>query len=115
MPNEFKIVSNDAIPAVVNVYDVLYTVQSGSTLVVQKITLCNVLSSQTTASLRVVSSTAHTGQNANQTVNIIKDVPIPSGSSFVIEKMNLNDGDVVQVTSSDASALDVTMHYMEQT
>ena len=115
MPNEFKIISNDAIPGTANAFDVLYTVQTGSTIVVQKISLCNIYTSQVSAPVQIVSSTAHTGQNANQTAHIIKSVPIPANATLILDKMNLNVGDVVNVTSDVQSALDVTMHYMEQT
>tara|TARA_B100000035_G_scaffold136105_1_gene115976 strand:- start:2514 stop:2861 length:348 start_codon:yes stop_codon:yes gene_type:complete len=115
MPNDFKIITRNPVPAAAGTPDTIYTVQTGSTLVVQKITLCNIHTTQVTASVQVVSTTAHTGQTANQTADIIKDVPIPSGSTFVLDKMNLNVGDVLQVDCSIADKLSVTMHYMEQT
>ena len=115
MPNEFKILTRDLAPATSGTPEDIYTVQSGSTIVVQKISLCNMHTSQVAATVQVVSTTGHTGQTANTTAHIIKDVPIPSRSTLILDKMNLNVGDVVNVDSDVADSLSVTMHYMEQT
>ena len=115
MPNEFKVLTRDAAPASSGTPEVIYTVPSGSTIVVQKVSLCNIHTSQVTSTVRIVSTTAHTGQTTNTTAFVIKDVPIPAGSTLVLDKMNINVGDVLNVDASVNDSLSVTFHYMEQT
>ena len=115
MPNNFKKLTLASAPAVVGTPDTVYTVQSGSTLVVQKLSLCNIHTSQIAATVKVHSSTAHAGQTANTPAFLVKDVPIPSRSSLILDKMNLNVGDYFTVDSDVADSISVTFDYMEQT
>ena len=73
--------------------------------------------SQVTASVTLVSTTTQTGQTQNTTSHIIKDVPIPSGSTLSVldGKIILNVGDIIKIDCSVADKLSATMSYMEQT
>ena len=115
MPNEFKTITVGSAPTASGTPDTIYTVQSGSTLVVQKLSLCNIHTSQIAATVKKHSSTAHAGQTANTAAFIIKDVPIPSKSTLEIDKMNLNVGDYLTVDSDVNDSISVTFDYMEQT
>jgi hypothetical protein len=117
MANEFKVITRDVAPAVSGTPETIYTVQSGSTIVVLGLTLANVHNAQVTASVTLVSTTAHTGQTANTTAHIVKDAAIPAGSSLSVldGKINLNVGDIVKVDCSVADKVSVIMSYMEQT
>ena len=117
MPNAFKVITRDVAPAVSGTPETIYTVQSGSTLVVLGLTLANVHNAQVTASVTIESTTAHPGQTTNTTAHVVKDAAIPAGSSLSVldGKINLNVGDIVKVDCSVADKVSVIMSYMEQT
>ena len=116
MANSFKVVTRDVCPAS-GTPETLYTVQTGSTIVMLGLILANVHTSQVTASVTLVSTTTQTGQTQNTTSHIIKDVPIPSGSTLSVldGKIILNVGDIIKIDCSVADKLSATMSYMEQT
>ena len=99
MANTFKVITRDVMPASAGTPETLYTVQSGSTVVVLGLTLANVHTAQVTASVTLVSTTTQTSQTQNTTANLIKDVAIPAGSSHDIlaVKIVLNVGDIIKV------------------
>jgi len=117
MANEFKVITRDVAPASAGTPETIYTVQSGSTIVVLGLTLANVHNAQVTASVTLESTTAHTGQTANTTAHIVKDAAIPAGSTLSVldGKINLGVGDIVKVDCSVADKVSVIMSYMEQT
>ena len=117
MANEFKVITRDVAPAVSGTPEDIYTVQTGSTIVVLGLTLANVHNAQVTASVTLASTTAHTGQTTNTTAHIIKDAVIPAGSTLSVldGKINLGVGDIVKVDCSIADKVSVIMSYMEQT
>ena len=117
MANTFKVLTRDVAPASAGTPETIYTVQSGSTIVVLGLTLANVHNAQVTASVTLVSTTAHTGQTTNTTAHLIKDAAIPAGSSLSVldGKINLNVGDIIKVDCSIADKVSVIMSYMEQT
>ena len=117
MANTFKVITRDVCPASSGTPETLYTVQSGSTVVVLGMTLANVHTSQVTASVTLVSTTTQTSQTQNTTTHLIKDVPIPVGSTFELlqgNKIIANAGDIIKVACSVADKVSVTMSYMEQ-
>ena len=117
MANEFKVITRDVAPASAGTPETIYTVQTGSTIVVLGLTLANVHNAQVTASVTLVSTTAHTGQTANTKAHLIKDAAIPAGSTLSVldGKVNLNVGDIIKVDCSVADKVSVIMSYMEQT
>jgi len=117
MANSFKVVTRDVCPASAGTPETLYTVQTGSTIVMLGLILANVHTAQVTASVTLVRTTTQTGQTQNTTSHIIKDVPIPSGSTLSVldGKIILNVGDIIKIDCSIADKLSATMSYMEQT
>ena len=118
MANTFKVITRDVAPASSGTPETLYTVQSGSTVVILGLILANVHTSQVSASVTLVSTTTQTSQTQNTTAHIIKDAPIPVGSSLEImsgNKINLNAGDIIKVDCSVADKVSVIMSYMEIT
>ena len=118
MANTFKVITRDVAPASAGSPETLYTVQSGSTVVVLGMTLANVHTSQVTASVTLVSTTTQTSQTQNTTAHIVKDIPLPVGSTVEImagNKIVLNVGDIIKIDCSVADKLSVTMSYMEIT
>ena len=115
MANTFKVLTRDVAPASAGTPETLYTVQTGSTLVVQSIFLTNVHTAQVDVTLQLVSTTTQTNQTQNTTAHFLKDVPIPAKSSLELNKINMNEGDILKVDASVADKVSVVMNYMEIT
>ena len=115
MANTFKVLTRDVAPASAGTPETLYTVQTGSTLVVQSIFLTNVHTAQIDVTLQLVSTTTQTNQTQNTTAHFLKDVPIPAKSSLELNKINMNAGDILKVDASVADKVSVVMNYMEIT
>ena len=93
--------------------DTLYTVPGSTTTVVIGLTLANVHTAQVTASVTVIDSS-----NSNETSHVIKDAPIPVGSSIEImsgNKIILEASDIIKVDCSVADKVSATLSIMEIT
>jgi len=115
MANTFKVITRDVAPASAGTPETIYTVQTGSTLVVQSIFLTNVHTAQVDVTLQLVSTTTQTNQTQNTTAHFLKDVPLPAKSSLELNKINMNEGDIIKVDCSVADKISVVMNYMEIT
>ena len=118
MANTFKVITRDVAPASSGTPETLYTVQSGSTVIVLGLTLANVHTAQVTGTVQLVSTTTQTSQTQNTTAHIVKSIPVPVGSSVEImagNKIVLNVGDIIKIDCSVADKLSVIMSYMEIT
>ena len=115
MANTFKIITRDVAPATAGTPETIYTVQTGSTVVLLGLTLANVHTAQVTASVTLVSTTTQTSQTQNTTAHLVKDAAIPVGSSLSVldGKVVLNAGDIIKVDCSVADKVSVIMSYME--
>ena len=113
MANTFKLKNNEVMPSSAGTPDTLYTVPSSTTTVVIGLTLANVHTSQVTASVTVIDSS-----NSNETSHVIKDAPIPVGSSLEImsgNKIILEASDIIKVDCSVADKVSATLSIMEIT
>ena len=121
MANTFKVANFAAEPASAGTPYVMYTAGSNVTAIVLGLILSNIHTSQVTASVRLVSDTANrsvTNNTANGTSIIIKDVPIPVGSSLEImagNKFVLETTDQITIDCSVADKLSGTLSIMEIT
>ena len=118
MANTFKVITRDVMSASADTDETLYTTQSGSTVVIIGLTLANVHTAQVTATIKLTSTTTQTSQTQNTTAHIVKDIPLPVGSTVEImagNKIILNAGDVIKVACSVADKVSVIMSYMEIT
>jgi len=115
MANTFKTITRDVAPASAGTPETIYTVQTGSTLVVQSIFLTNVHTAQVDVTLQLESTTTQTNQTQNTTAHFLKDVPLPAKSSLELNKINMNEGDIIKVDCSVADKVSVIMNYMEIT
>ena len=118
MANTFKVVTATGITTEDQIYvaggSVVATIGLG-------IMVANTTTSQVTVSVKLVSDTAsrtHSGTNsgANNTVHLIKNAPVPVGSSLELlagNKVVLEDTDEILLTASGAS--DITISIMEIT
>ena len=97
----------------------LYTTPGSTTTVVLGIMVANVHSSQVTASVKLVSDTSGGGRAAtNTTTFLVKDAPIPVGSSLELlsgNKVVLETTDKIQIDCSVTDKVSVTMSIMEIT
>ena len=121
MANTFKVATFAAEPAnTTNGYTV-YTAPSSpsTTTIVLGLVLANIHTSQITATVELVSDTTGGGRAAdNGTSVIIKDAPIPVGSSLELlagNKVVLETTDAIKVTCSVADKLSGTLSIMEIT
>ena len=113
MAYTFKLKNNAVMPSSAGTPDTLYTVPSSTTTVVIGLTLANVHTSQVTASVTVIDSS-----NSNETSHVIKDAPIPVGSSLEImsgNKIILEASDIIKVDCSVADKVSATLSIMEIT
>ena len=118
MANTFKLTTRDTAPASSGTPEEIYDCPDNRTAIILGLTLANVHTSQVTASVTLVSTTNQDGSVANTTAHLIKDVPIPVGSTVEImqgNKIVLNADDRVKVDCSVADKVSVTMSYMEIT
>lgn len=121
MANTFKVVNFAAEPASSGTPYVMYTAASSTTTVVLGLILSNIHTSQVTATVRLVSDTANravTNNTANGTSIIVKDAPIPVGSSLELmagNKVVLETTDQITVDCSVADKLSGTLSIMEIT
>ena len=120
MANTFKVKTNAAMPTSAGTPLDLYTVPSSTTSVVLGLMLCNVHTSQVTADVKLVSNTADT--ETNETVFLVKDIPIPAGSSVellagnkVVLQYANSSGDKIQIDCDVAAKIDATLSIMEIT
>ena len=119
MANTFKVVSHDVMPASAGTPEALYTAPSSTTTVILGMVLSNVHTSQVTASVKLVSDTSGGGRTAtNTTTFLLKDAPVPVGSSLEIlsgSKVVLETTDAIQIDCSVTDKVSVTMSIMEIT
>tara|TARA_B100000927_G_scaffold169605_1_gene136770 strand:+ start:65 stop:421 length:357 start_codon:yes stop_codon:yes gene_type:complete len=118
MANTFKVVTATGITTEDQIYVAGGSVQA---TIVLGIMVANTTTSQVTVSVKLVSNTAsrtHSGTNSgnNATVHLIKNAPVPVGSSLELlagNKIVLEDTDELTFAASGAS--DITISIMEIT
>ena len=109
MANTFKNKVNSGASTSANALVNVYTTPTSTTTVVIGLTLANTTTSQITADIKL---------NAGQTVFLAKNIPIPSGSSFEYmagNKVIMETGHTLQVSSNTADSLDTVVSIMEIT
>ena len=106
-------------PASAGTPEALYKAPSSTTTVILGMVLSNVHTSQVTASVKLVSDTSGGGRTAtNTTTFLLKDAPVPVGSSLEIlsgSKVVLETTDAIQIDCSVTDKVSVTMSIMEIT
>ena len=119
MANTFKVVTFAAEPNSAGTPYTIYTVPSSTTTVVIGLILTNIHSSQVTTEVELVSDTSGGGRAAtNGTSFLVKDAPIPAGSSLELlagNKVVLETTDAIRVDCSVADKLSGTLSIMEIT
>ena len=115
MANTFKVVTKAGVTSA----DVIYTVASSTTTVVLGIMIGNTTTTQITATVSLGSDTSNrAGANneANQTVELVTNAPIPVGGTLELmsgNKLVMEAGDALSLTASGSS--DIAISIMEIT
>ena len=115
MANTFKVITKAGVTSA----DVIYTVAGSTTAVLLGIMLGNTTSGATTATVTLTSDTANrSGANneANQTVELVTNAPLPVGSSLEFlagNKVVMETTDTLSLTGSGAT--DIILSVMEIT
>jgi len=110
MPNTFKSSSNDGSAVAADTLTTLYIVPTATTTVIIGLALANI--SQDTMFVNVKVDKA-----VGDEIYFAKDIPIPTGSTVEImtgNKIVLEAGDSIKVSSSEDNSLDTLLSYMEQ-
>ena len=119
MANTFKVVTFAAEPASAGTPYTVYTTPSSTTTIILGLVLSNIHTSQVTAEVELVSDTSGGGRAAtNGTSFLVKDAPIPAGSSLELlagNKVVLETTDAIRVDCSVADKLSGTLSIMEIT
>jgi len=123
MANNFRMINFAAEPNSAGTPYIMYEAGSGVTAIVLGLVLSNIHTSQVTATVRLVSSTGSRGGAteslvSNGTSIIVKDAPIPVGSSLELmagNKVVLEVDDQLTVDCSVADKLSGTLSIMEIT
>ena len=115
MANTFRVVTFAAEPNSAGSPYTIYTVPSSTTTVVIGLILTNIHTSQVTTEVELVSTTSGGGRAAtNGTSFLVKDAPIPVGSSLELltgGKVILETGDLLRVDCSVADKLRHTKYH----
>jgi hypothetical protein len=115
MANTFKVVTKAGVTSA----DTIYTVASSTTTVVLGIMVGNTTTSQITATVSLGSDTSNrAGANdeANQTVELVTNAPVPVGGTLELlagNKVVMETTDTLSLTASGAA--DITLSIMEIT
>ena len=115
MANTFKVITKAGVTSA----DVIYTVAGSTTTVLLGIMLGNTTASATTATVTLTSDTgsrAGANNEANQTVELVTNAPIPVGSSLELlagNKVVMETTDTLSLTGS--AATDIILSVMEIT
>ena len=115
MANTFKVITKAGVTSA----DVIYTVAGSTTTVLLGIMLGNTTASATTATVTLTSDTANrSGANneANQTVELVTNAPLPVGSTLEMlagNKVVMETTDTLSLTGS--AATDIILSVMEIT
>jgi len=107
MANSFKV---SAVAGVGTSPTNAYVCPASTSTTVIGLSLSNISTSQITVS-------AELAINGGATARLVKDAPIPVGSSLVVvggdQKVVLNASDAIKITSSAVSSVDVITSYLE--
>jgi len=109
MANTFKLITDTAVGTSAAT---VYTCPASTATTVIGLSLANIINNTVTVDIQV-------DNNDGDNIYIVKAAPVPIGSSLVAiggdQKLVLNESDVLKVTASDASSVDVALSILEIT
>ena len=109
MANAFKLVTDTGVGTSAAT---IYTCPSSTETTIIGLSIANIVTSQIEIDVQLEN-------NDGDNVYIIKDAPVPVGSSLVVvggdQKVVMNASDVLKVTSSASTSADITLSILEIT
>ena len=109
MANAFKLVTDTGVGTSAAT---IYTCPSSTETTIIGLSIANIVTSQIEVDVQLEN-------NDGDNVYLIKDAPVPVGSSLVVvggdQKVVMNASDVLKVTSSASTSADVTLSILEIT
>ena len=95
----------------------IYTCPSSTETTIIGLSISNIVTSQILVDVQLDASTRTSG--AEDSVYLVKDAPVPVGGSLVVvggdQKVVLEAGDIIKVTSDTASSADVVLSHLDST
>jgi hypothetical protein len=95
----------------------IYTCPSSTETTIIGLSISNIVTSQILVDVQLDASTRTSG--AEDSVYLVKDAPVPVGGSLVVvggdQKVVLEPGDVLRVSSDTASSADVVLSHLDIT
>ena len=99
----------------------LYTVPSSTTAIVVGFHVCNILTNTIKITVTISSDTGSNasgfGGGANKDAFLVKNVPIPEGSTIELlsgNKIFLEDTDIIKIQSDTAASFNCVLSFVEQ-
>jgi len=118
MANTFKTHTFDGGSTAADTDMLLYTCPASTQTTIIGMTIANTTSSQVTVDVLLESDTTD-GSFNNDNVHLLKDAPVPAGSSLVPiggdQKIVLEPDDKIKVQSDTANSVDITLSFLEIT
>lgn len=112
MANAFKVKTFDGSATGANTDMTIYTCPSSTETTIIGMTLANLTGSQVTVDVKLTN-------NDGDNVFIVKDAPVPTGSSLVVvggdQKVVLEASDAIVVQSDTANSIDTVLSILEIT
>ena len=109
MANTFKLITDTAVGTSAAS---VYTCPASTATTVIGLSLANIINNTVTVDIQV-------DNNDGDNIYIVKAAPVPIGGALVAiggdQKLVLNESDVLKVTASDASSVDVALSILEIT
>ena len=100
----------------------LYTVPSSTTAIVVGFHVCNILTNTIKITVTISSDTGSNasgfGGGTNKDAFLVKNVPIPEGSTIELlsgNKKFLEDTDIIKIQSDTAASFNCVLSFVEQT
>ena len=100
----------------------LYTVPSSTTAIVVGFHVCNILTNTIKITVTISSDTGSNssafGGGTNKDAFLVKNVPIPEGSTIELlsgNKIFLEDTDIIKIQSDTAASFNCVFSFVEQT
>ena len=100
----------------------LYTVHSSTTAIVVGFHVCNILTNTIKITVTISSDTGSNssafGGGTNKDAFLVKNVPIPEGSTIELlsgNKIFLEDTDIIKIQSDTAASFNCVLSFVEQT
>lgn len=112
MANAFKVKTFDGSATLANTDMTIYTCPASTETTIIGMTLANLTGSQVTVDVKL-------NNNDGDNVFIVKDAPVPTGSSLVVvggdQKVVLEASDAIVVQSDTANSIDTVLSILEIT